>query len=239
MNKNLGRMNLPFIVYVSICLVGAANFVLFGESDTIIASLHTAINGVFPQGILVMRYLFYMIVHLGLVYLFLHYFERIQYGQMFYILIRSKSFLHWFLHQLGNITLLGLVWLVALALLFYVGGLLRGLPLGAGVEDVPTTIILYHHFINGLLQFVNYALIAFIVFWIWRSDVLLLGSFAVMFLLGLPAINTHQFLPFALSSMGYVTSAWFGVFTISGVLVAFIIIEIVFLILVFKKAKSI
>ncbi|MVP01924.1 hypothetical protein [Paenibacillus lutrae] len=229
-------------VYIAICVLGiAAPFTHPGvKVTTVWENLYLLFYGVSEEGFSLYVYLFYCVVFIGFVYLFQLHLSELLNGRIYYLLIRYKSLNRWFgqLMKKTVLSILGLLLLLAGATIVF--GLLQGLNMkwdGGEADSALLPYYLYHFFINGLLQMLNYILILFIVSWIWQEAAYSLGAIGVLIVMGLPFINPDQWLPFALNSMGYVTQGSHEIFRITIVLVTYLLLEMGLIIYLFRKRK--
>ncbi|WP_235318340.1 permease [Planococcus sp. CAU13] len=148
---------------------------------------------------------FYLIVFLGFMY-FVQLFLQTQLKELNYTsIIRHRSMLKWLFGWLTKLFGLILLFLALLMVSALMTGLAFDYPLiGNSVlfPDIPYPPILYHFWVNGVLQMVFYILLVILVSLltedVMKSFAVLLGMSIFMF----PGVNFNYFFPFGLNSMG-------------------------------------
>lgn len=231
-----------FIIYISICLIGI--FTQFTHPGLKVLyvweNLYFNFYGVSKDGFSLYIYLYFCIVFLGFVYLFQLHLSNLLNGHIYYLMIRYKSFYRWFFQLMKRTILSVISLLLFLAFATILVGLIQGRTLAFDTTESMTELfpyIFYHFFMNGFLQMLNYILIVFIVSWVWQEAMYSLIALGVLAVAGLPILNTNQWLPSGLNSMGYVTDDGTGVFSTSIVLLIYLLIEIGIIAYLFRKRK--
>ncbi|MEJ9222329.1 hypothetical protein P4H46_29535, partial [Paenibacillus glucanolyticus] len=226
----------------SICLIGI--FTQFTHSGLKVLhvweNLYFNFYGVSRDGFSLYIYLYFCIVFLGFVYLFQLHLSNLLNGHIYYLMIRYKSFYRWFFQLMKRTILSVISLLLFLAFATILVGLIQGRTLAFDTTESMTELfpyIFYHFFMNGFLQMLNYILIVFIVSWVWQEAMYSLIALGVLAVAGLPILNTNQWLPSGLNSMGYVTDDGTGVFSTSIVLLIYLLIEIGIIAYLFRKRK--
>lgn len=229
-----------FWVYFLLCLLGL--FSSFtqqaGSFDTIWDYFYGQFFGVSGNGFTLTVYLFYCLVFFGAVYLFQLQLNETTNGFMYYQVVRYLSYYRWFIKLLvKNIAFIGIL-LLFWALIIMLIGIMKGFSM-EGILSVAPLIsvnqLVYQYFINGLLQMVNYWLIVFIVHWVWNktsSNLIVLG-----FLIVSGMMNSTQFLPAGLNSLGFITGDGTNLLIISLKLIICIAIELAVITFLFTRKK--
>ncbi|WP_165842379.1 hypothetical protein [Paenibacillus xerothermodurans] len=231
-----------FLAYSFICLLGiTTQFTHSGmKVMTVWENLYFNFYGVSEEGFSLYVYIYFCIVFLGFVYLFQLHLSHVLNGHIYYLMIRYKSFYRWFIQLMKKTALGVLALLVLLAVITIVIGVIQGRTLERYAAQNISELypyMLYQFFINGFLQLLNYILIVFIISWIWQEATYSLIALGVLFVAGLPLLNTNQWLPSGLNSMGYVAGDSNGVFHITIVLAIYLLIEIGIIVYLFRKRK--
>ena len=157
-------------------------------------------------------------------------------GLLYYEVLRYRSYGAWFAKLLlSSITWTSLA-LICLALTTIGIGYIQGYDDLTEINlnrSISMGVLLYHFLINGILQMLSYFLFVFIVYWIWNNDTYNLFILGVIIVIGSPFIPTVSYVPIALNSMSYIhlnSDVW----TISGVLMTWIIIQLFVIMVLFK-----
>lgn len=233
--------NYPIIIYGMLIFLGILTTLLRMEDTihTIWDALYLSFFGVdLDQRFSILTYLFYIITFYGFVYFFQVYIIDYLTGRFYYMAIRFKSIFHWFSRVFVKFAFTAMMFLIMLLFVTIVLSLVFNKSLAPVMnvfESVTLPQILYHFLINGWLQLMNGMMIVLICAWILPEgswNVIVIG---VMVLFTLPTFNIGTFLPFGLNSMGYVTADWSDMLRISGLLLAYLIIEIIVMLTIFRK----
>ncbi|WP_338705508.1 hypothetical protein [Priestia aryabhattai] len=238
--KELILKNKRYIIYIALCLFGIIIPTINSKIKliTVWDSLYYRFIGVSNEGFNFNNYIFSCIAFLGFVYLFQLYLNRIMTERLYYLVIRYKSIETWFVQLLKGTFLTIPILLLGFLLITISVGILLGQSLDYKitiVNSVPLNYIIYHFFINGSLQLVNYVLIIFIISWISKEVFHSLIGIGIMMLLMLPMININGILPIGLNSLGYITNNFSDVIKITIILFIYLIIELFIIINILKK----
>lgn len=229
-----------YLIYGALCLLGIISpFLSSGVAiETIWDNLYLKFFGVSKQGFKFSNYIFYCVVFLGFVYLFQLYLSSILTERLYYVILRYKSIQVWFLKFIKNIIWKICTLLLLLFLVILISGLFSGQTLELKitlVSSLAISQILYHFFINGFLQLLNYILIIFIISWIFKDVFHSLVAIGTMMLMMMPSVNIFQILPVGLNSFGYINGDFIEIFKISVTLLIYILIELKIIFYIFKK----
>ncbi|GGA33547.1 hypothetical protein [Paenibacillus physcomitrellae] len=228
--------------YFLLCLVGLLSSAA-GQTDSLDSIwdyFYGQFFGLSKDGFSLTLYLFYCLVFFGAVYLFQYQLNEFTNGLMYYQVLRYRSYYRWFIKLLFRNTVFLSLMLVFLALLVLLIGLAKGLALEARIPSLPAVSLnqlVYQYFVNGLLQLLNYWLIVFIVHWIWNKNSSNLATLGI--LVGTGMINSAQFLPVGLNSLGFLSGDHKDLFMTSLKLLLGITIELSIVAFLFSSKKII
>ncbi|MDQ0157380.1 hypothetical protein [Robertmurraya andreesenii] len=229
------------VAYLALCFFGIL-FTVFGTGSSQLSSvwdlLYLSFYGLTGQRFSIISFLYYCIVFLGFAYLFQNHLSIVLNERIYYQLIRYQSLYKWFLNFLKFALGVGFLLLISLLCVTVVAGLIGGKGLTLSLTIVPgisVSLLIYHFFINGLLQLLNYVLISFIVIWIWKKSEYNLITLGVLSVLSLPILNHKLIFPSALNSLGYLSAKELVIFQITVVLLIYLIIEFFLIYYLFKK----
>lgn len=231
----------PYLVYALLCLFGIISpfHNPWGESVTVWDTLYLRFYGVSPEaGFSLLSFLFYVVVFMGFVYLFQVYITEYLSGRFYYVAIRSRSLYRLFARlgiQVGVGAAMLLVTLVVLTIVFSLASGQTFEPEVTVHSDVNFNQVLYQFLINGWLQIMSGIMIVFITAWLFKEASYSLIAQGVLVLAALPIINVGNWLPSGLNSMGYVNGKWEDLLRITGVLVIYLIIEVIIVLYLFRK----
>lgn len=233
--------NKSLAVYLALCLIGIFFHIpetAKSQLSTVWDRLYISFYGFTEQGFSIISFLFYCIVFLGFTYLFQNYLSIVLTERIYYQLIRYQSINKWFLHNLKFVFGMAILLLITLFCITIVAGFIDGKSLSLSLSIAPKVSVpelMYHYFINGLMQLMNYVLISFIVMWIWKKNEYQLVTLGVFMVLSLPFVNNKLIFPSGLNSLGHINGNEFVIIKISMVLLMYFIIELLIINYLFKK----
>jgi len=218
-------------IYLSICFL--AIYIQTRNStqlETVWDNFYYLFYGVSSTGFSLYTYIFFNIVFLGSPFLNQHYFYATVNGEFYYLLIRFQSFNNWFKQLFKEIIIGSSLIIIILFAYTFLFSLLWNLKIENSftVENNGTiNILIYHYFINGFLQMINYNLILLIVVCSTKKIEYVLLSSGILLILGLPNFNLQTLFPVALNSFGYMTLNFSDTIQITITLTFYIVIEII------------
>lgn len=234
------KNNYRYVVYLGLCLLGIFSFgqIHAMEPITVWDKLYLTFYGGSNEGFSLQMYIYFCIVFLGSAYLFQVKLTKILNERIYYLLIRYRSLYQWFWHQMKYpILAVGLLLIGLFCFTIGIGWMEdRSFHLELTINPaISVQEILFHFFVNGFLQIVNYLCILFIVTWIWKEHTSSIIALAVLIFIGIPTVNFFNLFPSALNSFGYLetVSAW----NISIILSLYIAIELCIIFYLFRKRK--
>ncbi|SES01944.1 hypothetical protein SAMN04487944_11551 [Gracilibacillus ureilyticus] len=210
------------------------------EQSTVWDKLYINFYGVSTGGFSLNFYIYLSIVFLGFAYFYQNKLTKMLNERIYYLLIRERSLYQWFWAHLKYS--LAAVFLLLLALF--------GLTIGIGwlegkTFDLELTIesslsvqkLLVHFFLNGFLQLVNYLLILFIFTWTLKQSAYVLAVIGGLLLMGSLKIGYLQWFPSGLNSFGLLET--YPALRITGILVCWLLVEILIIFYLFRKREII
>lgn len=231
-----------FFIYFSLCIFGIINGLSgFNEQYfTVWDKLYFIFYGVTEQGFSITTFFYYCIVYIGIVYMFQIYLSIILTERINYQLIRYRSLYRWFWALIKPI----IFGVITLLLLLFCITIMVGILEGKNVEFTLTVVdessapmLIYHFFVNGFLQIMNYILIAFLIIWVWKESEFNLLTLIVLTVTSLPIINSKKWIPSGLNSLGYVNGNEYELYKITCLLLVYLIIEMGIILYLFKKRR--
>ena len=177
-----------------------------GMGETVWDFIFLKFYGVASTGFSLLSLLYYLIVFLGFTYFFQVYLNDFISQQLSYYLIRYKSYRAWFHSLMIGLSLVILVFLLGLALLASLLGLVKGYQFSYQVKmdtvNLSALELVVHFLLNGSLQLLNYGLLLLVVTWLVQDAIYGLLGLGIFMVLMLPNINMGQVLPMGLNSFG-------------------------------------
>ena len=199
---------LPYLIYTALILLGLVSDILEydGMGETVWDFIFLKFYGVASTGFSLLSLLYYLIVFLGFTYFFQVYLNDFISQQLSYYLIRYKSYRAWFHSLMIGLSLVILVFLLGLALLASLLGLVKGYQFSYQVKmdtvNLSALELVVHFLLNGSLQLLNYGLLLLVVTWLVQDAIYGLLGLGIFMVLMLPNINMGQVLPMGLNSFG-------------------------------------
>lgn len=240
------KLQLGYAAYLCLCLFGIISpYLVFNESVTVWDIIYGCFYGVSPVGgFSLLPYLFYVVVFLGIVYLYQVHITEYFSNCFSYDAIRHGSLFRWFVKLSAKIALIAIVLLFILVMLTIIVGIVSGYRLTLTVtvrSDIEPFHVLYQFLVNGWLQIINSVMIVFITAWLSKDISYNLIVLGLLMLAVMPMINVGGWLPAGLNSMGYLNGSWVELYRITGVLAIYLIFELgaVFILFRTKKMASI
>ena len=238
--KYIIKSQKKYLIYISLCLLGIISPVFISDFTiiTVWDNLYIRFFGFSEQGFKFSHYIYSCIVFLGFIFLYQLKLNDILTEQLYYVIIRYKSTSIWFFHFIKDIVIRIPILLLLILFSLVVTGLFSG-----QIIDLKITVgnylsvnqVLYHFFINGFFQLLNYYLIIFIVSWISKDVFPSLIAVTVIMLAMTPMVNKGLILPFGLNSLGYVTGNFHDILQITITLIIYNIFELFIILYLFKK----
>lgn len=183
-----------FLIYLFLCLFGII-FETSGfheQSATVWDKLYFNFYGVSEHGFSLPSFLYYCIVYIGIIYLFQVHLSIILTERIYYQLIRYRSLPRWFWAIIKPF-MFRLISLLILLFCITIGvGILEGKSLEFSltvVDGSSAGMLIYHFFVNGFFQMMNYILIVFLMLWVWNKSEHGLLILAVLIVTSLPILN--------------------------------------------------
>jgi len=237
------KLQVKYITYILLCLFGTISpYFVFKESVTVWDLIYGRFYGVSPLGgFTLLPYLFYVIVFLGIVYLFQVHITEYLSSCFSYDAIRYRSLFRWFIKLGAKIGLIVIILLVILIMFTITVGIISGDSLALKVtvqSDLEPTQVVYQFIINGWLQVMNNVMLVFITAWLSKDISHSLIVLGLLVMAVLPVINVGGWLPAGLNSMGYLNGSWAQLLRITGVLATYIIIELGAVLILFRMKKT-
>lgn len=235
-------MNKIFLIYLSLCMFG----IVFGvsgfheQSSTVWDKLYFSFYGVSEQGFSLNAFFYYCIVYIGIVYLFQVHLSVVLTERIYYQLIRYQSLYRWFWALIKPVIFRIITLLFLLFCITIVVGLFEGKSLKFSltiVEGSSVPMLIYHFFVNGFLQMMNYVLIAFLVLWVWKESEYGLLTLIALTVTSLPIFNQKKWLPSGLNSLGNVNGNEYELYKITILLFFYLALEMVIIWYLFRKRK--
>ncbi|MEK5057762.1 hypothetical protein MHB81_05195 [Paenibacillus sp. FSL H7-0326] len=228
------------LIYVLLCLIGFVSPLLdMGASLTTVWDLwYLRLLGFSGDGFNMLILIFYFIIYLGFIYLVQLYLNDYLTGRFYYTVIRYKSLNKWFIAFMKRISILIIVFLSGLFVLAISIGMIQGLSLEPRVsieKGISLLQLLFHFFINGFLQMINYILTVFILIWLIKDHGYHMITMMVLIIAGWGSSFVQQMIPAGLNSFGYMTNVFSDMLFISFVLVVGIIVQICIIKFLFYK----
>ena len=233
---------LPYLVYTVLVFLGLFSDLLEydGMGQTVGDFIFLKFYGVGSSGYSLLSLLYYLIVFLGFVYFFQVYLTNFVSQQLTYYLIRYKSYRAWFHSLLIGLSLAILVFLLGLALLASLLGLVKGYQFSYQVKmdtvNLSALALVVHFILNGFLQLMNYGLLLLIVTWLVQDAIYGLLSLGIFMVLMLPNINIGQVFPMGLNSFGLLDQE--SLLGLTFRLVFYLVLEYGLVRLLFKQYNS-
>lgn len=233
-------MNKFFLIYLSLCLFG----IVFGvsgfheQSSTVWDKLYFSFYGVSEQGFSITAFFYYCIVYIGIVYLVQVHLSIVLTERIYYQLIRYRGLYRWFWALIRPVIFHVISLLFLLFCITIIVGMFEGKSLALSltiVGDSSASMLIYHFFVNGFLQIMNYVLIAFLVLWVWKESEYGLFTLVVLMVTSLPMLNREKFLPSGLNSLGNVTGNEYDLYKITILLLFYLVIEMMIIWYLFRK----
>ncbi|MEK3955710.1 hypothetical protein [Psychrobacillus sp. FSL K6-1464] len=158
---SLTSFQMGIAVYLSIVVLGTY-FMTDIRSNTVIDLFLLNFFGTSSSGYTLMSYLYYIVVFFGFLYLTQVYLTREFSELSYYKIIRYSSMFKWMGEWLRKILLMAMLYLAFIFSLTLIVAYSRGMEFSLQVtvvEDMTFASLLYHFFINGLLQLSIYLLL--------------------------------------------------------------------------------
>ena len=228
------------VIYIVLCLLG----VIFaasgagGQTSTVWDRLYIVFFGFTEQRFFMDSFVYYCIIFLGFVYLFQTHLSIVLTERIYYQLIRYPSLYRWFWQFFRPVMLKGILLLTVLFCVTIIAGVWEGKSLSLTLmEEAGSSVpmLVYHFFINGFLQLMNYVLISFIVIWIWKKGEYSLITLGILMVLSLPILNQKLIFPSGLNSLGHVGGGENVIVQISIILLIYLLVELFIIYYLFKK----
>ncbi|WP_036218199.1 hypothetical protein [Lysinibacillus sphaericus] len=228
------------VIYIALCLLGVI-FPASGagvQTSNVWDRFYIVFYGFTEQGFSIVSFIYYCIVFLGFVYLFQAHLSIVLTERIYYQLIRYPSLNRWFVQFFKPVMFKGILLLTTLFSVSIISGVMEGKSLRLSLTLEPggsVPILVYHFFINGFLQLMNYVLIAFIVIWVWKKIEYSLITLGTLMVFSLPILNQKLILPTGLNSLGHVGGSENVIFQISIILLIYLLVEVFIIYYLFKK----
>lgn len=204
-----------YLVYFLLVFLGlASNILEFDKAGRTLGDfIFLKFYGVGTMGFTLLQHTYYSIVFLGFCYLYQVYLHDVIQRNLYYELIRYKSYKKWF-NVLNTKTLLSIICFLSLLFIMTLGvGYFKGyqLSLQLTVEGFSNSQweVLYHFFINGFLQVANYCFLLFMISWLSNESYYGLVGLGGMMVLMVPSIYFGHILPLGLNSFGLLHSNFY------------------------------
>lgn len=159
-------------VYLSVLVLGTY-FMADSRSVTVIDLFLLNFFGTSSAGYTFMSYMYYIVVFLGFLYLAQVYLEKEFSELSYYKIIRYNSMFKWMAEWFRNIILMAIMYLFFLFILTLTVAYFKGMEFSLRVtvvEDMNFSSLLYHFFINGLLQISIYLLLLITIQIVFKSS---------------------------------------------------------------------
>ncbi len=226
-----------FIIFCSGCIL-AQSFIIPKTSYTVWDNFYYQYYGVSTKGFSLYTYMFFILVFFAYPFINQNKYLDMFNGDIYYILIRHKSFDRWFKQVFLRMIISSFAIIAFLFLYTFLISLSINLKLENHVTSsthITAGILAYQFTINGFLQLVNYNLILFIVICVTRKIGYILLISGITIVLGLPMINAYGIFPSALNSLGYLSSNYSIVLSKTSILLLYIFIELTIVKLLLNK----
>lgn len=231
--------NTIFFLYLVFCIFGIILMLSsFNEqSTTIWDALFLTFYGVSEYGYSITSFFFYCIIYIGYIYLVQVQLTIILTERLYYQLIRYQSLEKWYLKTFQPIIIRIIILLVMLFSITILFSVLKGkhIEFTFTIVDSTPKNLLYHYFVNGFLQMMNFVLIMFIVMWIWNDNGYNLVTMGAFVICCLPFINQKKLLPSGLNGLGHLSGNNHDIYKITIILFIYLLIELVIISFLFKK----
>lgn len=234
MTKSMTKI---FPVYLSLCLFG----IIFGvsgfreQSSTVWDKLYFSFYGISGQGFSLGAFFYYCIVYIGFTYLFQIYLSVILTERIYYQLIRHRSLYQWFWTFIRPVIFRIILLLFSLFFITIVVGMFEGKSLKLSltvVENSSVSMLVFHFFVNGFLQMMNYVLITFLILWVWKESEYGLLTLGALMVSSLPMLKLR---PSGLNSLGNITGNEYDLYKITILLLFYLVIEIIIIWYLLRK----
>ncbi|SDT05394.1 hypothetical protein SAMN05444162_2956 [Paenibacillaceae bacterium GAS479] len=229
-------------VYGLLLLFGLATPVLnYGlEPHTVWDLLFQRFIG-YSENPMILFVLFYTIVFIGFAYLVMVELTEFFSGPYYYDIIRYSSFNMWAKNFMARMMVSIIKFLLLLFVITIAVGLSGGLSLQLLItikESTPLWQVIYHFFVNGFLQILNYVFITLIVMLLTKeikNQVLTLAAFVF---LGWLSRDLSSIVPVGLNSFGYITGKPDTILYLSLILFVFSILEASVIMYLIRNKKT-
>ena len=199
---NFTAFQLSIILYLSVLVLGTY-FMVDSRSLTVSDLFLLNFFGTSSEGYTLLSYMYYIVVFIGFLYLVQVYLAR-EFSEMsYYKIIRYSSMFKWMSEWFSKIILMTVTHLIFMFFVTLTVGYAKGLEfsLQASVsKNVDFLSLLYHFFINGILQISVYLLLLVILQMISKTNsinLILIGILLSLLFLG------HKYVPVGLNGYSH------------------------------------
>lgn len=173
------------------------------RSNTVLDLFLLNFYGTSSKGYTILSYLYYMVVFFGFIYLTQIYLTKELSELSYYKIIRYHSMHKWMGDWFRKIIIMSVFYLVFIFILTLIVAYFKGMEIALRVsivEDMNFTYLLYHFFVNGLLQLWTYLLLLITLQMVSKSNLTLLFSLGILIALLLPG---YPYIPVGLNSYSH------------------------------------
>ena len=199
---NFTTFQLSITVYLSV-LVSGTYFMVDSRSITVSDLFLLNFFGTSSEGYTLLSYMYYIVAFIGFLYLVQVYLSR-EFSEMsYYKIIRYSSMFKWMGEWLSKIIIMAIVHLTFMFFMTLTVGYLKGLEFSLQVsvsKNMDFSSLLYHFFINGILQICVYLLLLVILQMISKNSSINLISIGI--LLSLLFLG-HRYVPVGLNGYSH------------------------------------
>ena len=210
-------------VYLSVLVLGTY-FMADSRSNTVIDLFLLNFFGTSSAGYTFLSYMYYVVVFFGFLYLAQVYVAKEFSEFSYYKIIRYNSMFKWMGGWFRNILLMAIMHLIFIFILTLTVAYFNGMEFSLRVtvvEDMNFTSLLYHFFINGLLQICIYLLLLITLQMVIKSSSTNLATLGIFIALLFPG---YTYIPVGLNGYSHLISGT-SPMTISLYLILIVLVE--------------